>query len=244
MADMGTLQNNKILIIVHQERSTPGRIGMMLNAMGFALDIRRPCLGDALPETMDEHAGAIIFGGPMSANDKEPWLTREIDWIGVPLKEQKPFLGVCLGAQMLALHLGGTVGSHGEDRVEIGYYPIQPVNGGDGIGDWPQKVYQWHRESFTLPREAKLFASGEHFENQAYRYGSAAYGIQFHPEVTRLTMHRWVVTGAHRFSLPGAQLADEHLSGHLIHDSAVKSWLSQFLQRWLMQVPEMMQKTA
>ncbi|MGB9141813.1 MAG: glutamine amidotransferase, partial [Aestuariivirga sp.] len=100
---------NKILIIVHQETSTPGRIGMMLKAMGFALDIRRPFLGESLPETMDQHAGAVIFGGPMSANDPESWIAREIDWIGVPLKEQKPFLGVCLGAQMLAMHLGGAV---------------------------------------------------------------------------------------------------------------------------------------
>ena len=182
--------NNKILIVVHQETSTSGRIGMMLRTMGFALDIRRPCLGDALPETMDEHAAAVVFGGPMSANDPEPWIAREIDWIGIPLKEQKPFLGVCLGAQMLAKHLGGTVGGHAEERVEIGYYPIYPVNGGEGINDWPQEVYQWHRESFTLPREAKLFARGEHFENQAFRYGPAAYGIQFHPEVTRLSMHR------------------------------------------------------
>ena len=241
---MSSSHKNKILIIVHQENSTPGRIGMMLKAMGYALDIRRPCLGDALPQSMDEHAGAVIFGGPMSANDKEPWVAQEIDWIGVPLKEQKPFLGVCLGAQMLALHLGGSVGAHAEERVEIGYYPIHPVNGGDGIGDWPQKVYQWHRESFTLPREARLFATGEHFENQAYRYGPAAYGIQFHPEVTRLAMHRWVVKGAHRLSLPDAQRAHEHLSGHLVHDASVKSWLSQFLQRWLTQVPKMMQKTA
>jgi len=194
MAFMEFSKNKKILIIVHQETSTPGRIGMMLRAMGFALDIRRPCLGDALPETMDEHAGAVVFGGPMSANDPEPWIKSEIDWIGVPLKERKPFLGVCLGAQMLAKHLGGTVGGHAEERVEIGYYPIYPVNGGDGINDWPQQVYQWHRESFTLPREAKLFARGEHFENQAFRYGPAAYGIQFHPEVTREQIQSWLET--------------------------------------------------
>ena len=241
---MSSSQKNKILIIVHQETSTPGRIGMMLKAMGYELDVRRPCLGDALPQTMDEHVGAVIFGGPMSANDTEPWIAREIDWIGVPLKEQKPFLGVCLGAQMLALHLGGTVGPHAEAHVEIGYYPIHPVNGGDGIGEWPQKVYQWHRESFTLPREARLFATGEHFENQAYRFGPAAYGIQFHPEVTRLTMHRWVVSGAHRFALPNAQRGHEHLAEHLIHDASVKNWLSQFLERWLVQDPKMMQKTA
>jgi GMP synthase (glutamine-hydrolysing) len=236
---MQVLKHPKILIVLHQEASTPGRIGMMLQAMGFALDIRRPCLGDRLPDTMAEHEGAVIFGGPMSANDNEPWIAHEIEWIGMPLKEQKPFLGVCLGAQMLSMHLGGKVGPHKEERVEIGYYPIHPVNGGDGIKDWPKQVYQWHRESLSLPKDAKLFARGDHFENQAYRYGPSAYGIQFHPEVTRLTMHRWVVKAAHRFSLPDAQGAQDHLNGNLVHDAAVKNWLSQFLMRWLVQSAKM-----
>jgi GMP synthase (glutamine-hydrolysing) len=236
------LKHNKILIILHQETSTPGRIGMMLRARGFELDIRRPCVGDALPHTMEEHDGAVIFGGPMSANDNEPWIAREIDWIGVPLKEQKPFLGVCLGAQMLSMQLGGQVGPHRDERVEIGYYPIYPVNGGDGMQNWPDQVYQWHRESLTLPRDAKLFATGEHFENQAYRFGRSAYGIQFHPEVTRLTMHRWVVKAAHRFSLLDAQGAVDHLNGNLIHDAAVKNWLAEFLDKWLPHSTKMKQK--
>ena len=117
-------KNKKILIVVHQETSTPGRIGMMLRAMDFALDIRRPCLGEALPETMDEHAGAVVFGGPMSANDPEPWIAREIDWIAVPLKERKPFLGVCLGAQMLAKHLGGTVAATRRSALRLGIIPF------------------------------------------------------------------------------------------------------------------------
>ena len=242
--DMKDLNGPKALIILHQETSTPGRIGMMLKAKGFQLDIRRPCLGDALPTSMEDHACAVIFGGPMSANDADPWIGREIDWIGVPLKEQKPFLGVCLGAQMLSMHLGGRVGPHTEERVEIGYYPIHPVNGGDGINEWPAQVYQWHRESLTLPQDAKLFATGEHFENQAYRYGRAAYGIQFHPEVTRLTMHRWVVKAAHRFSMLDAQGAVDHLDANLIHDADVKNWLTLFLDRWLEQGAKMAQERA
>lgn len=227
----------KILIIVHQERSTPGRVGQMLEARGHHLDIRRHALGDPLPETLAEHDGAVIFGGPMSANDPEPWIAREIDWIAVPLREKKPFLGICLGAQMLAMQLGGAVGPHPEELVEIGYYPIQPVNGGDGFTRWPEKVYHWHRESFTLPRDALLFASNETFENQAFRYGSAAYGIQFHPEVTRQTMHRWVVSAAHRFALKGAQHGHAHLDANLIYDHDVKLWLGDFLDRWLAPVP-------
>src|SRR5690242_20540360 len=89
-----------VLVVLHQESSTPGRIGNALRALGYALDIRRPRFGDPLPETLDEHAGAVILGGPMSANDGDDYVRREIDWIEVPLREQRPFLGICLGAQM------------------------------------------------------------------------------------------------------------------------------------------------
>src|SRR5258708_22945769 len=80
------------LIVLHQENSTAGRIGHALRARGVPLDIRRPRYGDPLPETLAEHAGAIVFGGPMSANDRDDFVRREIDWIAVPLEEKKPFL--------------------------------------------------------------------------------------------------------------------------------------------------------
>ena len=223
----------RILIVLHSEASTPGRIGHALLQRGYSLDMRRPCLGEALPETMAEHDGAVIFGGPMSANDSDDWIAREIDWIGVPLKENKPFLGVCLGAQMLAKQLGGTVGPHPEGQVEIGYYPVRPVGAGAELGPWPEHVYHWHREGFSLPGGGERIATGDTFENQAFRYGAKAYGIQFHPEVTRHTMHRWTVLGAHRFGMPGAQGRDAQLDGNLIHDGAVKLWLQRFLDKWL-----------
>src|SRR6267154_2419890 len=95
-----------VLIVLHQETSTPGRVGNALRALGHGLDSRRPRFGDPLPETLDNHAGAVIFGGPMSANDPDDYIRRAIDWIGGPLREQRPFLGICLGAQMLAMQLG------------------------------------------------------------------------------------------------------------------------------------------
>src|SRR6266851_7206827 len=63
-----------VLIILHQETSTPGRVGNVLRALGHRLDIRRPRFGDSLPETLDGHAGAVIFGGPMSANDPDDFV--------------------------------------------------------------------------------------------------------------------------------------------------------------------------
>ena len=143
-----------VLIVLHQETSTSGRVGNALRALGHGLDVRRPRFGDALPETLEGHAGAVIFGGPMSANDPDDFVRREIDWIAVPLLEQRPFLGICLGAQMLAMHLGARVAPHPQGRAEIGYYPICPTPAGLKIcPHWPDHVYHWHREGFrTSPR--------------------------------------------------------------------------------------------
>ena len=181
-----------VLLVLHQEHSSPGRVGQVLAKLGYPLDIRRPRFGDPLPETMDEHAGAAIFGGPQSANDKDDFIKREIDWVGVPLRDRKPFLGICLGAQMMALHLGGRVFPHPQGHAEVGYYPIHPTPAGRTIcADWPDAVYQWHREGFELPSGGELLAEGDAFSVQAFRYGTG-YALQFHPEVTHAMMYRWL----------------------------------------------------
>lgn len=219
----------KILIVLHQETSSPGRVGQLLSAAGFHLDIRRPPLGDPLPDTLADHAGAVVFGGPMSANDPDEFVRRETDWMAVPLKEDKPFLGICLGAQMLVNHLGGRVQGHEKGLVEIGWYPIKATEDGTSLMEWPDMVYQFHREGFSLPSGATLLASAEHYPNQAFRYGNNAWGIQFHAELTRVMMQRWVVRGAQRFVLPGAQAGREHLYGRLLWDMKLKRWLEDFL---------------
>ncbi|MGB5092429.1 MAG: glutamine amidotransferase [Parvibaculum sp.] len=225
---------HRILIVLHQERSSPGRVGQELKRRGFALDIRRPALGDPLPATLAEHDGAIIFGGPMSANDDLDFIKAEIDWISVPLGENKPFLGICLGGQMLAKQLGAPVAPHPEKRVEIGYFPVHPTEAGQNLFDNPQFVYQWHREGFELPHGAVALACGAgDFPLQAMRYGDKAYGLQFHPELTALMMNAWLVKARHRLVEPGAQPAlAQRLARHQ-HDRDLNGWLHRFLDHWL-----------
>lgn len=161
----------KVLVIVHRRESNPGAIGQWLTGNGYRLDIRCHRFGDPLPATLADHAGALIFGGPMSANDPDDYIRSEIDWLSVPLRENKPFLGVCLGAQMLAKHLGAEVSTHPGQIVEAGYYPIAPSAEGAALMRWPEQVYQWHQEGFTLPAGATMLATGSQFENQAIQYG-------------------------------------------------------------------------
>lgn len=228
--------SGKMLLVVHQPTSTPGRVGQKLRELGFTLDVRRPCLGEPLPESLEEHAGVVVFGGPMSANDCQEldFIRKEIDWLSLPLREGVPYLGICLGGQLLARQLGANVAPHPKGRAEIGYYRIRPTAVGlDLVPHWPDHVYHWHREGFELPRGAELLAEGDEFPNQAFRYGDSAFAIQFHPEVTLAMLHRWTVRASHRFNLPGAQGRAAHLEGRLIHDGAIKRWLDAFLGRWL-----------
>lgn len=224
---------NKILIVLHQETSTPGRVGQKLAARGFELDIRRPRFGDPLPETMQRHAGAIIFGGPMSANDHDDYVRTETDWITVPLKEQAPLLGICLGAQMMARHLGARVYEHPDGQVEVGYYPVRPTSVGQPLGPWPDKVYQWHREGIEQPAGTELIVEGETFPCQAFRHGPSAFALQFHMELTLAMLHRWTVRGAPRLELPGAQPRSQHFAERYVHDGANSAWLDNFLKHWI-----------
>jgi GMP synthase (glutamine-hydrolysing) len=222
-------EKRPVLIVLHQERSSAGRVGQLLAEKGYQLDIRRPVLGDKLPSTLAEHAGAVVFGGPMSANDTEDFVKSEIDWLDVPLREKRPLLGICLGAQMLVRQLGGKVQANADGSTEIGWYPLRPTEKGRLLMLWPRMVYHFHREGFDLPHGAELLAEGDTYPNQAFRYGGHAWGLQFHAELTRAMMHRWVVHGAHRFILPNAQQGREHLEGRMLFDAPLKAWLNEFL---------------
>jgi GMP synthase (glutamine-hydrolysing) len=223
-----------ILIVLHQEHSTPGRVGRALEQLGHPLDVRRPRYDDPLPPTMRDHAGVVIFGGPMSANDEDDFIRREIDWIAVPLKAEKPFLGICLGAQMCTRALGGRVYRHPEGHAEIGYYPIRPTAAGRAVVDpWPERVYEWHREGFDLPAGADLLAEGDMFEVQAFRYGAAAYALQFHPDVTHAMMHKWTTQGHERLAMPGARPRTSHFEDRAVYDQTARAWLGAFLDRWI-----------
>lgn len=221
-----------VLLVLHQAHSNPGHIGQWFRRNGYALDIRRHFQGDPLPETLAAHCGAIIFGGPQSANDGIDYIRREVDWIGVSLKEAKPFLGICLGAQMLAHHLGARVDHCRHGSVEVGYHRIEATQAGARL-DFPEHVYQWHREGFELPRDGVLLATTEGaYPNQAFQHGSA-FGFQFHPEITYLQVNRWTGSNPVRLLMRGARPRQEQVERHLTEAPRVHKWLDRFLGRWV-----------
>ncbi|MEC4806160.1 MAG: glutamine amidotransferase [Jaaginema sp. PMC 1079.18] len=224
-----------ILCIVHQETSTAGLVGQLLQQQGYALNLCCPALGDRLPPSLDDYAAAIVFGGPMSANDDNtlPFIRAELDWLSVPLTSGKPFLGICLGAQLLARVLGGVVAPHPEDIREIGYFPLTATPLGSELFSSLTYVYHWHSEGFTLPQDTVLLAQGETFSNQAFRYRDNIYGLQFHPEITQEMLEFWTTNGAEQLSLTGAQTRSQQFQNHARYHPEVAVWLQHFLRVWL-----------
>ena len=222
-----------ILAIVHQDTSKSGLVGDLLQAKGCRLEQRCPALGDPLPETLADYGGVVVFGGPASANDPEPYIQKELTWLETVLAASIPYLGVCLGAQLLAKALGATVARHPEGLREIGYFPIRATPVGQSLLPEELSVYHFHNEGFELPTGAELLATGARFPNQAFRYGTYAYAVQFHPEITTAMMEFWTTQAADQLTLPGAQPREQHFQGHTQHAESVAAWLSQFLDHWL-----------
>ena len=177
--------------------------------------------------------GVVVFGGRMSANDEHlDYIRAELQWIPQVLSTSTPYLGICLGGQLLARVLGASVAPHAEGLHEIGYTRIRPTAAGIGHFPAPMHFYQWHGEGFEVPRGAELLAAGDTFPNQAFRFGRA-FGLQFHPEVTKSILERWTRDG-HDMDLPGAiRDREAHFAGARQYDDAIAAWLKTFLDDWL-----------
>ncbi|BAY35386.1 glutamine amidotransferase class-I (plasmid) [Nostoc carneum NIES-2107] len=224
-----------ILVIIHHPTSKTGLVGQLLHRKGYILDIRCPSLQEELPATLERYDAVVMFGGYMSVNDDEtfPFIRTELDWLPTVLDAKKPFLGICLGAQMLARVLGAKVAPHRDHLTEIGYCPVMPTLAGQICFEKTMYFYNWHQEGFDLPSSAVLLASGDQFPNQAFRYGESAYGFQFHPETTQQLIRRWTTLGADYLTLPGVQSYTMQLKLHAQYKASNRHWLQGFLNKWL-----------
>ncbi len=211
------------------------RASKYLVAQGYGVQWCSPGKGEALPVPGPEHAGVMVYGGAESANDdrENPFLRAELDFIEAWLATGKPFLGFCLGAQLLARALGGQVGPHPEALYEIGYVPVQATPQAGGFLDGVSHVYHWHHEGFTVPAGCELLAEGPVFPNQAFRYGANVYGLQFHPEVPVPVMTRWMIEAGHQLDRPNAHSKERQLADAERYDAALETWMRNFLDDWI-----------
>jgi GMP synthase (glutamine-hydrolysing) len=164
---------------------------------GIALDVVRPYAGAAVPPSADD--GLIVLGGRMSAHadERAPWLPAVRDLLATSVADGVPTLGICLGAQLLAVACGGTVEVGGAPGRETGVIDVNWLSQapGDplvaGLPD-PMAAASMHADAVTaLPPDAVWLASSAMYPHQAFRVGAAAWGVQFHPEASPDTVMRW-----------------------------------------------------
>jgi len=212
----------RAIVIQHEEHEGAGLLEPALAAAGFTLvpRFRTVAPGDATAELV------VVMGGGMSAweTDAHPFLAAERALLADRLRRDAPCLGVCLGAQLLALAAGADV-FRGDDGFEVG---IAPVHWTDAARADPSiaadsadlAVAHWHQDTFGAVPGAVLLASTARYEQQAFRIGRS-YGFQFHVELDAATFARWIELGANELvanGLDAAALRDEAATLQATHD--------------------------
>ena len=208
---------SRLMVFQHVAAEPLGTLHARIRARGHRIRFhnfeRHP---DAQPNT-DRYHGLIVLGGPMNVMDqhRHPHLKTELLAIEAALRQDKPVLGICLGAQLLAHVLGAPVRRH--EQQEIGWYDlvttapgrVDPVLGPIGA---MSPVFQWHGCTFDLPAGAVQLARTDTCEQQAFRFGANAYGFQFHMEADEAMIDRWLGLPAYREELAAAAIGRDEQS--------------------------------
>ncbi len=189
----------KVLVLQHVAHEILGTFNPLLKARGFRVRYinfeRQP---DSIPP-IERYNGLVILGGSMGVYQKDqfPHLRAELAAIELALKRDIPIFGICLGSQLLAQVLGSQVHRHKNLEKEIGWYDLDVF--AEGLADplfshfQPrEKIFQWHSDTFEVPKTAVHLAKTELFPSQVFRYGNKVYGLQCHLEVDQATVHRWL----------------------------------------------------
>jgi GMP synthase (glutamine-hydrolysing) len=184
----------RVHVVQHTTTEGLGRLADWLLAIGVDVHQTHPYLGNRVPPSVEGDA-LIVLGGPMGAYDDEvaPWLPSVRQLMLSAIDDGVPTLGICLGAQLLAVAAGGRV-ERGKAGPEIGLGEVLVTTGDDLLTAGPMPVVQWHYDAVTeLPDNAEVLASNPAYPIQAFRVGEVAWGLQFHIEADADMVRTWAI---------------------------------------------------
>lgn len=210
----------RVLVVEHQDNAGLGLVGDRLRSRDLELVLVGPDAGSPVPDSLAGYDALVVLGGTMgpTEDDTAPWLPATRKLLAQGIEHEVPILGICLGAQLLATAAGG----HVRDMPagpEVGLCDVEfasdaapdPVFG--GLAGVTVSAVQWHwLEADTLPDDSTVLASSGACRNQAFRIGTRAWGVQFHPEALTRTIIDWAAEDRENLALLGIE------EGELVSD--------------------------
>ena len=199
----------RVYVLQHVPFEELGNIQPWLAQQNAEVHYCRLYANDPLPD-VNETDLLIVLGGPMSVNDEShyPWLVAEKVFLAQAIAAEKPIVGICLGAQLIASCQGARIYSN--YAKEIGWFDITAVAASGDVLPLPatMHVFHWHGETFELPANAVLLASSVACNNQIFQLGQRVIGLQCHLETTANNARSMVL-----------HCADELTGGSFIQDA-------------------------
>jgi len=184
------------VVIQHVPHEGPGSLAAAIERRGAPLRLVRVDASEPVPaaDGVEDMVGLVVMGGPMGVHDPLPWLEDERLLLRAAVEAGLPVLGICLGAQQLAAALGAQVRRGPAPECGVGEVHLTAAALSDpvfGPAPTPLPCVHWHGDTMSLPPGAAHLARNDAYENQAFRVGARAYGLQFHVEVTASLVGHW-----------------------------------------------------
>ena len=227
------------VVLQHDPSIHLGNIEPVLREHGYDLRIVDVTTEDVTAIDPDAADLVVVLGGEMGAyqTDEFPYLKAERDFLRERLDAERPTLGVCLGAQLMAGALGERV--YKGDSMQIGFRRVEPTEAGAAspirhFGGVP--VVEWHGDTFELPERATLLASSSDYSNEAFAIGDFALAVQFHPEVTDEMHEQWVAEGYNELD-EHALDPDALREDRAAYSSGMQEASRRAFSEWLSQLP-------
>ena len=233
-----------IAILQHESDTPAGYFATWLDEQRLPYRVVRIDDGEPVPRAADRFSGLCFMGGSMSVNDDLPWIAPVLELIREADRQGIPVIGHCLGGQLLARALGGTVERN--PVKEIGWHAVQATDAALarhwlGTAD-DVEFFQWHGDTFTVPPGARNFLASPLCARQAFvieRPGFAHLGMQFHCEMTPALVQAWMATGGEEIAqervatgAPGVQSAPRMLADAAARSARMHTLARHLYARW------------